>query len=295
METILRLLDTGVSYIKTIGIADAIDILIVAFLIYKAIQFVRRTNSRNVALGIIMLVVVLIVSYLFRLTMINFLLRKAMELGLIALVILFQPELRRLLERVGSSFSYNRSFSTPELETAIAQTVSACTEMSEERTGALIIFERGVELGTIMSTGTIINSDVTAELLKNLFYNKAPLHDGAVIIREGRIAAAGCVLPLTQSRNLSKDLGMRHRAGIGLSEESDAVVVIVSEETGAISLAVDGMLKRHLNAAALTQLLHSELIVDEESRTLKERARSRVQKYFKRSQNGEEKNTKNTV
>ncbi len=295
METILRLLDTGVSYIKTIGIADAIDILIVAFLIYKAIQFVRRTNSRNVALGIIMLVVVLIVSYLFRLTMINFLLRKAMELGLIALVILFQPELRRLLERVGSSFSYNRSFSTPELETAIAQTVSACTEMSEERTGALIIFERGVELGTIMSTGTIINSDVTAELLKNLFYNKAPLHDGAVIIREGRIAAAGCVLPLTQSRNLSKDLGMRHRAGIGLSEESDAVVVIVSEETGAISLAVDGMLKRHLNAAALTQLLHSELIVDEESRTLKERARSRVQKYFKRNQNGEEKNTKNTV
>ena len=295
METIIRLLDTGVSYIKTIGIADAIDILIVAFLIYKAIQFVRRTNSRNVALGIIMLVVVLIVSYLFRLTMINFLLRKAMELGLIALVILFQPELRRLLERVGSSFSYNRSFSTPELETAIAQTVSACTEMSEERTGALIIFERGVELGTIMSTGTIINSDVTAELLKNLFYNKAPLHDGAVIIREGRIAAAGCVLPLTQSRNLSKDLGMRHRAGIGLSEESDAVVVIVSEETGAISLAVDGMLKRHLNAAALTQLLHSELIVDEESRTLKERARSRVQKYFKRSQNGEEKNTKNTV
>ena len=295
METILRLLDTGVSYIKTIGIADAIDILIVAFLIYKAIQFVRRTNSRNVALGIIMLVVVLIVSYLFRLTMINFLLRKAMELGLIALVILFQPELRRLLERVGSSFSYNRSFSTPEMETAISQTVSACTEMSEERTGALIIFERGVELGTIMSTGTIINSDVTAELLKNLFYNKAPLHDGAVIIREGRIAAAGCVLPLTQSRNLSKDLGMRHRAGIGLSEESDAVVIIVSEETGAISLAVDGMLKRHLNAAALTQLLHSELIVDEESRTLKERARSRVQKYFKRNQNGEEKNTKNTV
>ena len=256
MESILNLLSTGFSYIRTIGLADAVDILIVAYLIYKVINIVRKTNSRNVARGIFLLAVLLVLSYLFGLTMINFLLRRAMELGLIALVILFQPELRRMLERFGSSFVSNRSLSTPEMETAIAQCVLACEEMSASRTGALIIFERSIDLGSIMNTGTMIHADITAELIKNLFYNKAPLHDGAVIIQNAKIAAAGCVLPLTQSRNLSKDLGMRHRAGIGLSEQSDAVVVIVSEETGAISLAIDGMLKRHLNAAALTELLY---------------------------------------
>ena len=271
METIANLLNTAISYIRTIGVSDAIDILIVAYLIYKTIDIVRRTNSKNVARAILLLLVVLVLSYAFGLTMINYLLRKAMELGLIALVVLFQPELRRLLERVGSSFSSSRSVSTPAMETAIAQTVLACSEMSETHTGALIIFERNEDLGSIINTGTLVNADITAELLKNLFYNKAPLHDGAVILRNNRMAAAGCVLPLTKSRNLSKDLGMRHRAGIGLSEQSDAVVVIVSEESGAISMAIDGMLKRHLNAAALTQLLHNELIIDEETKTWKEK------------------------
>ena len=194
---------------------------------------------------------------------ISYVLRKAAELGLIALVILFQPELRRLLERMGSSFSASRSQSGTEMESAIAHTVLACTEMSASKTGALIIFERNVKLNEIMSTGTIINADTNAELIKNIFFNKAPLHDGALIIRAGRIAAAGCVLPLTKSTNLSKELGMRHRAGIGLSEQSDAVVVIVSEETGAISVAIDGMLKRHLNATTFERLLRSELIVEE--------------------------------
>lgn len=267
MDSILNLLGTGLSYIRTIGIADAVDILIVAYLIYKIISIVRKTSSKNVARGILLLAFVFILSYIFKLTMLNYFLRRAMELGLIALVILFQPELRRVLERFGSSFFSNRTSSTPELETAIAQCVLACEEMSASKTGALIIFERSIDLGSIMNTGTLIHADITAELLKNLFYNKAPLHDGAVIIQDARIAAAGCVLPLTQSRNLSKDLGMRHRAGIGLSEQSDAVVIIVSEETGAISLAIDGMLKRHLNAAALTELLHQELVVDEAKKT----------------------------
>ena len=210
MEAIANLLNNAVSYIRTIGVSDAIDILIVAYLIYKTIEIVRRTNSKNVARAILLLLVVLVLSYLFGLTMINYLLRKAMELGLIALVVLFQPELRRLLERVGSSLSTNRSIST------IAQTVLACTDMSESHTGALIIFQRDVDLGSIVNTGTLVNADVTAELLKNLFYNKAPLHDGAVIIRDARIAAAGCVLPLTKNTNLSKDLGMRHRVGCDL-------------------------------------------------------------------------------
>ena len=218
-----------------------------------------------------------------------------MELGLIAVVILFQPELRRALERVGSSFSTNRSISTPALETAISHIVQACSDMSASKTGALIIFERAVDLGSIMNTGTIVNADVSTELVKNLFYNKAPLHDGAVVIRNARIAAAGCVLPLTQSRNLSKDLGMRHRAGIGLSEQSDAVVVIVSEETGAISLALDGMLKRHLNAATLTELLHHELIVDEEKKTWKDWAKESFQRVWKRDRDGAKENENDEI
>ena len=165
--------------------------------------------------------------------------------------------------------------------------------MSASKTGALIIFERSVDLGAIMSTGTIVNADVTAELVKNLFYNKAPLHDGAVIIRNARIAAAGCVLPLTQSRNLSKELGMRHRAGIGLSEQSDAVVIIVSEETGAISFALDGTLKRHLNGASLTELLHQELIVDEKKLSWKDRIRDTFLRVWKKDRDGAEESENN--
>ena len=288
MDAIANLLGTAISYIKTIGVTDAIDILIVAYLIYEVINFIRRTNSKNVAKGILLLIVVFLLSYVLDLTMINFLLRRALELGLIAVVILFQPELRRMLERVGSSFSKNRSASTPVMESAISQVAQACVDMSASRTGALIIFERAVDLGAIMRTGTVVNADVTAELTKNLFFNKAPLHDGAVIIRNARIAAAGCVLPLTQSQNLSKDLGMRHRAGIGLSEQSDAVVIIVSEETGAISMALDGALKRHLNGATLTELLHRELIVDEEKKTWKDRVKETWQNVWKREANGAE-------
>lgn len=263
MEAIKTALERSLNLLATMGIADIIDILLVAYLIYNTIWFVRRTNSYNLAKGIIVFLIVMLIANLFRLKMISFVLQKAAELGLIALVILFQPELRRLLERMGSSFSSSRGQSGTEMDSAIAHTVLACTDMSASKTGALIIFERNIKLNEIMSTGTIINADTNAELIKNIFFNKAPLHDGALIIRSGRLAAAGCVLPLTKSTNLSKELGMRHRAGIGLSEQSDAVVVIVSEETGAISVAIDGMLKRHLNATTFERLLRSELIVEE--------------------------------
>ena len=288
MEAISSMAAKAWNYLSTMGIADIVDILIVAFLIYKAIWFVRKTNSYNLAKGLIVLLVVLGLSDIFKLTMINSLLRKAVELGLIALLILFQPELRRILERMGSSFSSGKNISGSTMESAIAQTVLACTEMSASKTGALIIFERNVKLNDIMSTGTIINADVTAELIKNIFFNKAPLHDGALIVRGSRLAAAGCVLPLTKSTNLSKELGMRHRAGIGLSEQSDAVVVIVSEETGSISVAIEGMLKRHLTAATFEKLLRSELIHDEDE------ARNRsfinnLKKYFKVKKHEEDK------
>ncbi|MEA4947471.1 MAG: diadenylate cyclase CdaA [Oscillospiraceae bacterium] len=264
MDTIRSILTGSLNYLKTIGFADAVDILIVAYLIYKAIELIRRTNSFKLAKGIIVLLLVLWLSGVFKLTMINYLLRKAVELGLIAIVIIFQPELRKLLEKMGSGELYKHftlgSQQASAIETAITQTVLACTAMSASRTGALIVFERANNLSEYMRSGTVIDSNVNSELLKNLFYDKAPLHDGAVIVREGRIEAAGCVLPLSKSNNLSKDLGMRHRAGIGMSEAADAVVVIVSEETGSISVAQNGMLKRHLTPATFETLLRTELL-----------------------------------
>ena len=269
MDAITSVMGKALNILSTMRIFDVIDILIVAYLIFQAIWLARRTNLYNLTKGLAVLLAVWALAEVFKLNMISSLLRKAVELGLIVLVILFQPELRRLLERVGSSLSTNRSAGGPIMESAITQTVLACKEMSESHTGALIIFERNVRLNTVIGTGTIVNADVSAELIKNMFFNKAPLHDGAVVIRDGRLAAAGCVLPLTQSTNLSKELGMRHRAGIGLSEQSDAVVVIVSEESGAISMAIDGTLKRHLSPGTLDRLLHNELIVAEEKKQRK--------------------------
>lgn len=262
MNAIGTALSRAVNYLETVGIADIVDILLVAYLIYKFIGLVRRTNLYNLAKGVILFIVVLWVSNLFKLTMINYILRKTAELGLIAIVILFQPELRRLLERAGSSIftTSGKTEDVTAIENAIAQTADACRDMSESKTGALIVFERKVRLNDVLATGTPIDSAVSGELLKNIFFNKAPLHDGALIIRGGRVASAGCVLPLTTSTNLSKELGMRHRAGIGMSEQSDAVVVIVSEENGFISCSIDGSLKRHLDRNGLEQVLRTELL-----------------------------------
>ena len=266
MATITEFWTTAINYIKYIGVTDMFDILIVAFLIYQLIRLIRRNNSMRVARGIILLLVMLWLSGILKLTMINYLLRRAVELGLIAILIIFQPELRRLLEKIGSSrfkSLFGGDFSSLHVENAITQTVLACEDMSRSHTGALIIFERDNQLSEPISTGTLIDAEVTTELLKNIFFVKAPLHDGAVIIKDGRIAAAGCMLPMSGNMNLSRDLGMRHRAGIGISERSDAVVVIVSEETGAISIAVDGMLKRHLSTETVETLLRKELMPTE--------------------------------
>ena len=253
--------------VSTIRFSDIVDILIVAYLIYNIIMLIRKTNSFRLARGILLILIALWLSGVLKLTMFNRILQKTVELGLIALVIIFQPELRRLLERMGSKALPRfgaKPLETLGMDNVISQAIAACTQLSATKTGALIVFERSVTLDEQMRSGTIINSDVTAELLKNIFYPKAPLHDGAVVIRDGRIAAAGCVLPLTSNTNLSPDLGTRHRAGIGMSEHSDAVVVIVSEETGGISIAVDGMLKRRLSAETFEAILRSELLPEEE-------------------------------
>ena len=294
MEVIGSALEKATKYLMTIGISDFVDIVIVAYLLYKFIWLARKSNFSNVAKGIVLIIVCLWLSEVLNLTMINYLLRKVLELGLIALLIIFQPELRRLLERLGSTFSNGKALNGTAINDVITQTVNACMSMSETHTGALIIFERSVSLTHIISNGTIINSDVSAELLKNIFFKNAPLHDGAVIIRNMRIAAAGCVLPLTDRTNLNKELGTRHKAGIGMSEKSDAVVVIVSEETGAVSVAIDGMLKRHLTEESISRILHTEL-VKEQNEDDKHDIITHFKNFFKEKNYEEDKRDEKTV
>lgn len=264
MEQIAAVVEKMFSSFGMIAVNDIIDIAIMAFLIYKFIGLIRSTSSGKVARGIVLILAALAVSIVARLYTVNFLLSKMVEWGVLALVVLFQPELRKLLEQVGSSrigevFSGRQS--TPdELENAISQTVEAYAALSKSKTGALMVFERKNMLDDAIRTGTALDTVVNSELLKNIFWNKAPLHDGAVIVRNGRIVGAGCMLPMSGNVNLSRELGMRHRAGIGASEQTDAVVAIVSEETGSISVAVDGMLKRHLAPETLERLLRNELL-----------------------------------
>ena len=255
-------------YLRTMSLADIVDVLIVAVLIYVCIGLIRRTNANRLARGIVLILLALVVSDIARLKMVNSLMRRIVELGLIAIVVIFQPEIRRLLERMGSgkfAYFFGAAGAPATMESVINQTVLACASMSESRTGALIVFERTSSLNDQIATGTVVNAEVSSELLRNIFFVNSPLHDGAVIMRDGRLAAAGCMLPLSNNASLSSDLGMRHRAGIGMSEHSDAVVAIVSEETGSISVAMDGMLKRHLTPDTFGKILRAELMPDTEA------------------------------
>ena len=270
MTTFMNYCVVVVEYLRLITLSDLVDIVILSFILYKCINLLQWTNAAKVAKVLLIMVACMWVSYQLSLDAINFLLSKAMELGFLALVILFQPEIRRFFEQVGTSgrISLVRLFRdngpSSEVERAIQETVEAYQEMSDNKVGALLVFERDVKLDNVISSGTAFQSTVNSELLKNLFYNKAPLHDGAVIVRRGKIVAAGCMLPMSDSMSLSKDLGMRHRAGLGMSERSDAVVAVVSEETGAISVMLRGTLRRHLSAATLNRVLRNELLPRQE-------------------------------
>lgn len=271
MEAIKEWFDNWPSNFTLIGISDILDIAIMAFLIYNLFMLIRRTGSGQVVKGTLLLLLAFGVATAFRLTVFSYILGKALEYGVLALVVIFQPEIRRFLEQMGSSkLGLSNVFTRPatsnEMENAIMQTVDAYASLSKSKTGALMVFERQSRLDEQIKTGTALDAAVNSELLKNVFWNKAPLHDGAVIVRNGRLAGAGCMLPLSGNVNLSKDLGMRHRAGIGMSENSDAVVAIVSEETGSISVAVGGMLKRHLAPETLERLLRNELMPEEEDK-----------------------------
>ena len=248
--------------------SDYVDILIVAFLIYRLLPLLRSAGTMKIVRAVIALFVVLGLTDVFDIYALNFILEQLMSVGLIALVVLFQPELRRILDHVGnvkfSKFFGSEKNRTQEYDSIINQTVMACEHLSHDRMGALIVFTRDNDLEEYCKTGTAVDAQVSEQLLRNLFFVKAALHDGAVIIRNGRVDSAGCVLPLSESKRLSADLGTRHRAGVGISEVSDAVVVIVSEETGTISVAVGGMLKRHLAPQMLDRLLRAELMPDDD-------------------------------
>jgi len=269
VDAIVSVLEKSLRYLLLLRPGDLLDIALMAAVIYFGLGLVRSTRAEGILKGVGVLLLVLVVSGLLNLQSVNYLLSHMMEWGVLALVILFQPELRRILEEMGSRNVHllrllRSEEQVTELEQAIDQTVVACTEMSASRTGVLIVFERKNQLDEMVRSGTTLDAAVSGELLKNIFFVKAPMHDGAVIIRKGRILGAGCMLPLSKSVNLSRELGMRHRAGIGMSENSDAVVVIVSEETGSISVAVGGMLRRHLQPETLSKLLRNELMPPEE-------------------------------
>lgn len=267
MDWLAQVMSDAAGIVKTIIITDIIDIAIISFIVYRLLLWVRRTSTAQVAKAILLILVALGLADTLNLNVIAFLLGRLVELGFLALVIVFQPEIRKFLEQIGNR-SFREIFSgvgkVNALDIAISQTVLAYTAMSRDKIGALTVFQRKNYLDEVIVTGTMLDAAVSSELLKNIFWPNAPMHDGAVIIRNGRVAGAGCMLPLSNNVNLSRELGMRHRAGIGMSERSDAVVVIVSEETGSISVAVGGMLKRHLAPETLERLLRNELISKQE-------------------------------
>ena len=279
MESIQNLLHQ----IQRMQWSDYLDIAVVAFLIYKILPLIKTPSTTRIAKAVVAVLIIAWLTDFLHLYTVGFIMNQFLAIGLLALVILFQPELRRMLDHLGSVkltsiFGVNKPVQQ-EMDAVITQTVRACEAMGREKVGALIVFAREQRLEEYFKTGTQIDGQVSEQLIRNIFFKNSPLHDGAMIIRDGRVAAAGCVLPLSDSNRLSSDLGTRHRAGVGMSEASDAVVVIVSEETGTISVAVGGMLKRHLAPQTLEKLLSNELMTnDDAKRSLLDRLRARIAK-----------------
>ena len=271
--------------------SDYLDIILVAFLIFKLLPLFRSTGTVRIAWVVGVIIVLASVTDLLKLHTLSYLFSQVLAVGLLALVVLFQPELRRMIDHL-SNVKVKNLLGTAkpqqEMIPVIAQTVHACEVMSRDKIGALIVFARDNRLDEYFKTGTMIEGKVSEQLIRNVFFPKAALHDGAMIIRDGLVTAAGCVLPLSDTDRLSLDLGTRHRAAVGMSEVSDAVVVVVSEETGAISVAVGGVLKRHLAPQTLEKLLRNELCPenDTQQETLPEKAIKLYQKLQKKDKGG---------
>lgn len=258
---------------------DAVDIIIVAFLIYGVVKLVRETRAGQLVKGLFLLVILFIISSYFNLVMVSRVLAYFFQFAFVAILIVFQPEIRKALEQVGRNnvgqsiaavvTGRDRSYDRAQIRKAINAVVDGVGILQQLKMGALIVFERKTKLGDIIETGTQINCEPSGQIMGNIFFNKAPLHDGAMIIRDGMIHAAGCILPLTKNTSVSAELGTRHRAALGVSEESDAVVVVVSEETGQISVAVNGVLARRFTRDTLRDVLEGYLIPQEEASTVR--------------------------
>jgi len=264
------------TYRQSVRISDIIDILIITVVIYRVLAFARKTSASSVIKGLILIVAVAVVAMMFRMNVLTYLLQQVLQMGIVVIVVLFQPEIRKLFERMGTSklsTIFRKRGRSESLECGVQSVVAACVSMAKSKTGALVVFEREVGLNDYAVTGTMVDAQTSSNLILNIFYVNSPLHDGALLIREGRLLAAACMLPLSNNINLGRDLGMRHRAGVGISERSDAVVIIVSEESGTISVAVDGMLKRHLDKDTFELLLRNELALSNDVKTRKKKMR----------------------
>ncbi len=272
-------------FVSTINYADIIDIAIVSYVIYMVIVFFKNTRAYQLLKGIALLLIFTQLSEILKLNTINFILKNTMQVGLLAIVILFQSEIRKALSKVGSKgfklFNFDDSESDEQIEKTVNHIVDASFNMSRLGYGALIVIERDIKIADITRTGISLNSEITSELLVNIFVPNTPLHDGAVIIGDKTIKAAACFLPLSQNESISSELGTRHRAGIGITESTDAVVVIVSEETGSISVASDGEIARHMTREQLASILKKSL--DKEFGKNKKIKVRRSKKYEKKA------------
>lgn len=269
----MEIFNSILSIIKTIQLRDIVDILAIALLIFGLFKLIQETRAVQLLKGVIMLLIVYFLSSLFGLVMLSSLLRTFFEAAVVVIAIIFQPEIRKALEQMGRNNTYKKYIKIftkhhkgdewkKSVEKSIVDAADTAVLFSRSKTGALLVFERETMLSDIAATGTIIDAETSVALFGNIFFNKAPLHDGASIIRDGKLFAAGCILPLTSNRNVDINLGTRHRAGLGISEQSDAVVLIVSEETGVISLAVNGILLREFTREELIKKLEQFLIYD---------------------------------
>lgn len=269
----MEIFNSILSIIKTIQLRDIVDILAIALLIFGLFKLIQETRAVQLLKGVIMLLIVYFLSSLFGLVMLSSLLRTFFEAAVVVIAIIFQPEIRKALEQMGRNNAYKKYIKIftkhhkgdewkKAVEKSIVDAADTAVLFSRSKTGALLVFERETMLSDIAATGTIIDAETSVALFGNIFFNKAPLHDGASIIRDGKLFAAGCILPLTSNSNVDINLGTRHRAGLGISEQSDAVVLIVSEETGVISLAVNGILLREFTREELIKKLEQFLIYD---------------------------------
>ena len=270
------MIDNLTGILMSIKTTDIIDIVVVAYLLYKLLGFIKETRAQQLFRGILLIVAFFLLSEIFNLSLLNWLFTRLITVGLIAVVILFQPEIRRGLEQIGRRGVLSRQFrdiGKEEIYATVHRIVDAVDDFSSTHTGALMVIERETMLNDIAETGVIVDAEISVRLLGNLFYEGSPLHDGAVIIRGDRVYAASCVLPLTERQNIGKNLGTRHRAALGLSEVSDAFIIVVSEETGAISVAQNGEFRRFLDLKTLEKMLLDIYIPAGEDRDLLSRLR----------------------